>query len=185
MECLKNKTIQEYIDKSLNRYEQSIIRDHLIVCEKCRAKYEQFKKMEKLLINPVYKEPPAKIEKFVMNRLFSKIPTYSSIFVLISLSFVLLVSWVYIYFDFDNNSIIQAFKLTSNSYFNWITSIITFISNIFSSVYAIFKVLNKLFMIIFNVNIGTQLFGLIILSIFISVFYFVSRIVYKKLKEHN
>ncbi len=185
MECLKNKTIQEYIDKSLNRYEQSIIRDHLIVCEKCRAKYEQFKKMEKLLINPVYKEPPAKIEKFVMKRLFSKIPTYSSIFVLILLSFISLVSWVYIYFDFDNNSIIQAFKLTSNSYFNWITSIITFISNIFSSVYAIFKVLNKLFVIIFNVNIGTQLFGLIILSIFISVFYFVSRIVYKKLKEHN
>jgi predicted anti-sigma-YlaC factor YlaD len=71
MECLKNKTIQEYIDKSLNRVERSITRDHLIVCEKCRAKYEQYKKMEKLLINPVYKEPPAKIEKFVMNRLFS------------------------------------------------------------------------------------------------------------------
>jgi predicted anti-sigma-YlaC factor YlaD len=90
MECLKNKTIQEYIDKSLNRVERSITRDHLIVCEKCRAKYEQYKKMEKLLINPVYKEPPAKIEKFVMNRLFSKIPTYSSIFALIFLSFIFL-----------------------------------------------------------------------------------------------
>ena len=163
MECLLDEKIQHYIEKSLSSVEASRIRDHLIVCKKCQLKYKQYVQVENGLADPVYKNPPAQIVKNVMNKIVVKLPTYSSIFALIAASMVLLVSWIYIYFDFSNNSLIQALKLTSNSTSNWIGQVIKIISNIFSSVYSIYKSINKFFEIIFNVNIGIEIFGLSIL----------------------
>jgi len=163
MECLRDEKIQHYIEKSLSSVEVSRIRDHLIVCKTCQLKYQQYVQVENGLADPVYTEPPAQIVKNVMKKIVVKLPTYSSIFALITASMVLLVSWIYIYFDFSNNSLIQALKLTSNSTSNWIGQVIKIISNIFSSVYTIYKSINKFFEIIFNVNIGIEIFGFSVL----------------------
>lgn len=182
MECLTDTKIHEYIDGILKTVEKSIVRDHLIACEKCRIQYEMYEKVEKSLNDPVYIIPPSIIEKNVLKRLFPFIPSYSSIFALIAAGFFLLITSIYIYFDFSNNSIVQAFQMTSDNTSNWIGSIIKAISTIFSAVYAFFKAINKFFEIIFNVNIGVEIVCLMIMMLLMLGFYSISNILFKKVR---
>lgn len=179
MECLTDRKIQDYIEKQCSMVEQSMIRDHLIVCEKCRHRHRQYLMVETVLGDPDYVDPPKKIETQVMKRIYSRIPTLSSIISLIAASFVLLVSWVYIYFDFANNSLIQALRLTSDNTSNWIASIIKVISTVFSTVYAIYKTVNKFLDIIFNINIGIELFSFSVLILSVILFYAVYHLLFK------
>jgi predicted anti-sigma-YlaC factor YlaD len=183
MECLNNIKIQEYIDGNLNSVENAMVRDHLIVCESCNNQFESFQQLEKQLMEPVELIPPPRIEQNVLSYLFPKLPTYSSIAALIAASFVLMVTGIYIYFDFANNSIVQALQLTSNNTSTWLGSIITFISNIFSGVYTVFKAMNRFLDIIFQVNIGAELVGLTVLVLFSLLFYSIFRLAWKKLNN--
>jgi predicted anti-sigma-YlaC factor YlaD len=108
MECLTNTKIQDYIEGTLNSVESAMVRDHLIVCAACKKKYNEYELLEKHLLQPVEIIPPAIIERRVLRELFPLLPSYTSIFALVAASFVLLVTGIYIYFDFANNSIIQA-----------------------------------------------------------------------------
>ncbi len=185
MECLNETTIHEYIDGGLTAVEKSIVRDHLIVCEKCRLRHEALEKIENSLAEPVFITPPAVIERNVLNTLFPRIPSYSSVAALIAASFLLLVSSIYIYFDFANNSIVRAFQMTSSNTSNWIGSIIRAISTVFSAVYAVFKAANKMFEVIFNVNIGVEVVGLSVLILLMLGFYSVSQLMLKKIRGNN
>lgn len=183
MECLINTKIHEYIDGSLNSVESAMVRDHLIVCRTCKNMYENFEKLEKQLQRPVEIIPPAVIERNVLRILFPVLPTYSSILGLIAASFLLLVTSIYIYFDFANNSLIQAIQLASKDTFNLIGSIIETISTIFSAVYAVFKALNRFLNIIFDINLGVEIIGFTVFALFSLVFYSIYRVALKKLKN--
>jgi len=183
MECLNSFKIQEYIDGSLNSVENAMVRDHLILCESCRKTHQEYEKMEKFLLNPVEITPPPAIEYNVLKTLFPRIPTYSSIFTLIAASFLLLVTWIYIYFDFANNSIVKAFQLTSSNTSSWIGSIIKFISSTFSVTYTIFKVLNRALHIMFDINICVDMIGFIIFIMFSLMFYSVYKVAFNKFKH--
>lgn len=185
MECLNEEKIHEYIDGSLTAVERSIARDHLIVCNRCRVRYEAYQKIEKSLCEPVYYTPPPIIERNVLNLLFPRIPSYSSIAALIAASFLLMVSSIYIYFDFANNSIVQAFRMTSHNTSNWLGAVIRAISTVFSAVYAVFKAVNKLIEIIFSVNVGVEVVGLTVLLVLMLGFYSLSHLMLKKIKGSN
>jgi hypothetical protein len=185
MECLDNRKIHLFVEKGFTSVEQSIIRDHLIVCEKCRLQYEQYIKLEKYLNEPEYIEPPKVIEKYVLKKIYSKLPTYSSILTLIAASFIFLVSWIYIYFDFANNSILKAFHLTFNNTSNLFSSVIKTISSIFSSVYAVFKAINKFIAIIFDVHMGVEVISLSVLVLTILIIYAILQIVSRRSKRQD
>lgn len=185
MECLDHKKIQLYVEKSVASVEQSIIRDHLILCEKCRLRYEQYINMEKYLNEPEYVNPPRVIEKYVLKRIYSRIPTYSSILTLIGASFIFLISWIYIYFDFAHNSIVQALRLTFNNTSNLFSSVVKIISSIFSSVYAIFKAINKFIAVIFKINIGIEVFSFSILVLTVLFIYGVLQMVLRRSKSQK
>jgi hypothetical protein len=183
MECLTDTKIQEYVESGLNSVESAMVRDHLIVCNSCKAVHDRYEQLEKQLLQPVELIPPAVIERNVINYLFPRLPTYSSIIALIAASFVLLVTGIYVYFDFANNSIIQALQLTSTNTSNWIASIITFISNIFSGVYTVFKALNRFLDIVFNVNLGAEIIGLTVFVLFSLLFYSIFKLALKRIKN--
>lgn len=185
MACLHDTKMQQFLEDDLNAVEKSLFRDHLITCAKCRVKYQGYEKLEKSLSKPVYITPPPIIEKNVLKILFPCIPSYSSIFALIAASFLLLITSIYVYFDFANNSIVRAFQLSSHNTTNWIGSLIKDISTIFSAVYAIFKAINAFFEIIFQINIGMEIIGICVLMLLCLSFYSFSQLLFKKIKGNN
>jgi len=185
MACLADEKIQDYIEKNLGAVENSMVRDHLIVCESCKHKHDQFVRIESMLTDPVLMEVPLEIEKMVMKTLFSKLPTYTSIVTLVAASFMFFVTWIYVYFDFANNSLVQAFKMASNGTSKWIGSIIQFISVVFSSVYTVFKAINKFFAIVLNVHVGAELIGIFISILTLFMVYGALRMVSKRVKSQS
>jgi len=183
MECLTDIKIHQYAEGELNSVETSMVRDHLIVCQTCNAEYEFARLMENHLLEPVEIMPPAMIERNVINQLFPKLPTYSSVFAFIAAGFILLITSIYIYFDFANNSIVQALQMTSSTTSNWIGSIVSFIYATFSSVYAVFKVLNKFLAIIFQINLGAEIVGLTVFIMVSLIFYSIFKLALKKIKN--
>ncbi len=182
MVCLTDIKIQEYVEGTLNNVESAMARDHIIVCDRCKGVHDRYEKLEKFLLHPVEVVPPSIIERNVLNFLFPRLPSYSSIFALIAASFILLVTSIYIYFDFANNSLIRAFNLTSSNTSSWIGSIVRFISTAFSFVYASFKALNRLLSIIFNLNPGLALIGVSVILFCFLLFFFMLRAAYRKLR---
>lgn len=185
MECLANNKIQEYIDGTLNSVESAMVRDHLIVCDTCREVHEEYMVLEKQLMKPVEIPVPSVIERNVMNQLFPKLPTFSSIAAMIAAGLLMLIAWTYIYFDFANNSIIQAIRLTSDTTSNWIASVINIISSIFNTTYALFTALNRYLQILLNINLGAEVIGLTFFGLFSLAFYYLFRVAYKKLGNQS
>lgn len=185
MACLTDDKIQHYVEMELGNVERSLVRDHLIGCEKCSETCRRYETIQNALNEPVYQEVPLIVERYVMRKLFSPVPTYTSVLTFVAVSFIFLVSWIYIYFDFANNSLIQAFQITSSSTSKWVSSIIQFVSTVFSGVYTVIKALNKLFEIVFNVNIGIELFSLFMLVLTILFFYGVFQLLFKKNKNRH
>jgi hypothetical protein len=182
MECLTSTKIQDYIEGTLNSVESAMVRDHLIVCAACKKKYNEYEALEKHLLQPVEIIPPPIIERRVLRELFPTLPSFSSIFALIAASFVLLVTGIYIYFDFANNSIIQAIQLTSNTTSNWLASIIKVISTVFSTVYTVFEAMNRLLKLLLKINLGAEIIGLTVFILFTLLFYPILKVAFRKLK---
>jgi len=182
MECLTSTKIQDYIEGTLNSVESAMVRDHLIVCAACKRKYNEYEILEKHLLQPVEIIPPAIIERRVLRELFPLLPSYTSIFALVAASFVLLVTGIYIYFDFANNSIIQALQLTSNTTSNWLASVIKVISTVFSAVYTVFEAVNRVLTLLLKVNLGAEVIGLMVFVLFTLLFYPLLKLAFRKLK---
>jgi hypothetical protein len=182
MECLTNTKIQDYIEGTLNSVESAIVRDHLIICAACKKKYNEYELLEKHLLQPVEIIPPAIIERRVLRELFPLLPSYTSIFALVAASFVLLVTGIYIYFDFANNSLIQAIQLTSNTTSNWLASVIKVISAVFSGVYTVFEAVNRVLKLLLKINLGAEVIGLTVFVLFTLLFYPIFKLAFRKLK---
>jgi predicted anti-sigma-YlaC factor YlaD len=184
MECLTNTKIHDYIDGHLNSVESAMTRDHLIVCPTCKREYGYYETLEKHLVHPVEILPPPVIERRVLRELFPRLPSYSSVAALLAASFVLLVTGIYIYFDFANNSIVQALQLTSNTTSDWVASLIKMTSTIFSAVYTVFDALNRMLTLLLKVNLGAEILGLTIFILFSLLFYPLLKMAFRKLKGH-
>ncbi len=157
MECPRNETLTLYLEGALNPLEAAMIRDHLIDCAGCRSRLRQYQLLESSLVNPPMIPPPACIEKSVMRKLFPVLPTYGSVFAFVTASFLLLITWVYVYFDFANNSLVQAMQITSNRLFRFAGQLIQAISTVFSAVYASFRAISKLVSAVVNVQLHTEI----------------------------
>jgi len=164
MECPPNETLARYSEKSLNTVESALVRDHLIHCEACRGRVNEFNAVDEGLSRPRMLTPPLEIEKSVLRRLFPVLPTYGAVFAFVAASLLLLITWIYVYFDFANNSLIQAMQVTSNRLFRLMGGLIQGISTIFSGVYAGFKAISKLLSALTNINLPGEI---ILLGIFI------------------
>ena len=167
MECPPNETLARFSEKTLNTVESALIRDHLIHCMDCRRRVNEFAAVDRSLSQPRMLTPPPVIEKSVMRRLFPVLPTYGAVFAFVIASLLLLVTWIYIYFDFANNSLIQAMQVTSNRLFRLMGGLIQGISTVFSGVYAGFKAISKLLSALIHVNLQGEvvLLGFIFLAV--------------------
>lgn len=183
MECLNDVKIQEYLDHGLSPLEHSMVRDHLIGCPECTQKLETYKKIENILEKPEMVSPPEEVQRFVMARLFPALPKFSSILTLIVVSFVSLISAIYIYFDFANNSIVEALRVTSNNTSNWVVTIVKTISAVFSGIYTLFKALNGVVEAIFKVNIGVEVLASFFTILGILFFYSMYKFLFKRVRE--
>jgi len=163
MKCPHNEKLALYIEGDLSPIESAIIRDHLIHCDGCRLRLRQFQGVEESLSQPPMRIPPPIIEKSVMRRLFPILPTYGSVFAFLAVSFFLLVTWIYVYFDFANNSLIQAMQVTSHRLFRFFGGILQGISTVFSGAYTGFKALSKLLSAVVNVQIHGEILLLLLL----------------------
>ena len=179
MECLSNHKIAHYVEGSLSQVEMSMIRDHLLHCDRCRRLSECFIQLEENLSQPVLESPPTCIEKNVMHRLFPVLPSYSAVAALVLASFLLLVSWIYIYFDFAHNSLIQAMQMTSNRVFGFMGGIIQGISTIFSGIYAAFRAISKFLSVFLNLNIDGELVLLFVVMMTGLPVYFLYRFIHQ------
>ena len=184
MECLTSTKIHGYIEGNLNSVESAMVRDHLIVCSACKREYGYYETLEKHLVQPVELIPPPIIEGRVLRELFPRLPSYSSVIALIAASFVLLVTGIYIYFDFANNSIVQAIQLTSSTTSDWLASLIKMISTVFSAVYTVFDALSRMVKLLFKINLGAEILGLAIFILFSLLFYPLLKTAFGKLKRH-
>jgi hypothetical protein len=154
MACLSDNKIQAYLDGEIKSIEQALIRDHLLVCPDCRRTADSYTELHKILAQPVTSEPPAWLIPQIMKRIYPEIPRYTSIAALIAASFIFFVTWIYIYFDFSRNSLIQALQLTADSTSGWLVNSIKGISAIYNSVQAAFKACNAFLNMLLNIRLG-------------------------------
>jgi predicted anti-sigma-YlaC factor YlaD len=154
MACLPDDKILAYLEGECRSIEQSLIRDHLLICPNCRHTADSYAELQKILAQPVTSELPAWLVPQVMKRIYPEIPKYTSIAALIAASFIFFVTWIYIYFDFSRNSLIQALQLTAKGTSGWLVTIIKGISTIYNSVQAAFKACNAFLNILLNIRLG-------------------------------
>jgi predicted anti-sigma-YlaC factor YlaD len=154
MVCLPDNKILSYLDEEIKSIEQALIRDHLLVCQRCRLTAESYTKLHKILAQPPTNEPPAWLIPQIMKRIYPEVPKYTSIAALIAASFIFFVTWIYIYFDFSSNSLVQALQLTADSTSGWLVNIIKGISTIYNSVQAAFKACNAFLSMLLNIRLG-------------------------------
>lgn len=185
MKCLDNEKILGYMEKSLNSVDYSLSRDHILSCEKCRETLKSYEFLENVLKEPELTKPPEEIEQYVMRRLFPRISHIASLITLIAASFMLLIVGIYVYFDFANDSMIQAFHLTKDQATSVISSAVKFISVIFSGLFAIFKAVNTLLEVMLNVRIGVEVTGLIFAFILMILSYLIYTKLFLKIKDSS
>ncbi len=184
-DCLRDKEILKYVDGDLNPIEYSKIRDHLLLCNSCKKRYDELITIEKYLKEPVEIEMPESIAKNVMRKISAKIPL-PSLIALITATFVFIISWIYIYFDFSSNSIFQIVQTSSKGLLGWIGGIVKVIAFIFEFIYAIFITINSLFYAIFKIKPGVEIIGFIFISIgFLMIHYLIKILKLTKLKPEK
>lgn len=183
MKCLNNEQIIGYMEKSMKGVEFSMARDHILSCDSCRESLAHFELIEKNLDTPEMMEPPAVIQQYVMKKLFPKFSHVASLITLIAASFMLMIAGIYIYFDFANDSMIRAFQLTRDHATSVISSIVKFVSVIFSGLMTMFKAVNSLLEAVLNIRIGVEVTGMIFAFILIFLSYLIYNKLFLKLKK--
>ncbi len=173
MACLTKSKLIEYIDGETGSIESSMIRDHLLMCDKCSEEHRKLVRLEKLLREPEMVIPPEKIISGVMRRVRRRVPTYTSVAVMIAMSMVLFATWIYIYLDFANNSLVHSLSHSSGSLGNILSGGISIISTIFAYVYSIFTAIDKMMNMMLNVSPGVNVIGASLISISLVISYFV------------
>jgi len=139
MACLPDHKILDYLDGEGKSIEQAMIRDHLLVCPACRRTTDRYMELQQILSQPPAVEPPAGLIPQIMKKLYPQTPRYTSIAALIAASFIFFVTWIYIYFDFSSNSLIQALRLTTDGTSGWLANIIKAITAVYNGAQAATK----------------------------------------------
>lgn len=183
MECLPEERLQDYLEGGLNTMESSLIRDHLLVCPGCGARQKTYLKINKHLQHPPLLNPPDSIITHVLRTLYPGTSFYFSVLALIAASFAFLVTWIYIYFDFSNSSLIQALKLTSKSTSGWIANLIKVISSVFSMVYASFKAIHSFVNYLLRIELGPEIVRGVVFTLSMIFLYSLIHLFSRKFKE--
>ena len=165
MACLSNETLIAYNEGSLGAIESAQARDHLLLCADCRRAAAQFRLLDSILAEPVLHDPPGRIVPQVMERLFPALPRWTSIGAMIAASFVFLVTWIYIYFDFSRSSLVQALRLTTDGASGWLAGAIRAITTVYESAQAVAKALNAMLRALLPTPLGTAVAALAFLSL--------------------
>ncbi len=174
MACLSDAILIAYNEGSLGSIEAAQARDHLLLCPDCRRSATAFRLLDTILSEPALHTPPARLVPQVMSRLFPAASRVTSIAAVIAASFVFLVSWIYIYFDFSSSSLIQALRLTADGTSNWLADVIKGITAIYNGAQAATKAFGALLRILLPTPLGTlvavaallALTGLLALTLF-------------------
>ncbi len=185
MACLTDERVQEYLEGGLTAIEAARVRDHLLTCTACQALARRYQKLNTQLQFPALREPPETIIQNVMRRLYPEFPLASSIAALIAASFLFLVSWIYIYFDFDHNSLVKALQLTSQRTSTWLSGTIKVISAVFSVTYGSFKAINAFLRAFLKINLGTEIVAGLFLTLSLLFFYSLIHFYGRKLKARK
>ncbi len=164
MACLSNETLIAYNEDSLGAIEASQARDHLLLCPDCRRSAATFRALDSILATPSLHTPPARLIPQVMARLYPALPRVTSIAAMIAASTVFLITWIYIYFDFSRNSLVQALRLTADGTSGWLAGVIKAISAVYSGAQAAVKAGNALLNILLPVPLGTAVFATALLA---------------------
>jgi len=180
MACLPDQKILDYLDGEIKSIEHSLVRDHLLVCSRCRQTADRYTELQKILAQPVHAEPPAWLVPQIMKRIYADTPRYTSIAALIAASFIFFVTWIYIYFDFSRSSLVQALRLTANSTSGWLVNIIKAISAIYTSVQATFKACRAFLEMLLHVRLGFPLVIAFVLAFSALLLFVTTRLLLKK-----
>jgi anti-sigma factor RsiW len=180
MACLPEHKILDYLDGEIKSIEQSLIRDHLLVCPGCRQTAARYEELQKVLAQPTDIEPPAWLVPKIMKMIYPEIPRYTSIAALIAASFAFFVSWIYIYFDFSRSSLIRALQLTTDSTSSWLASVIKAISATYASVQAVFKACQAFLAMLLNVHPGAAMTTAFVLAVAGLLLFIALRLLLKK-----
>lgn len=131
MACLSDETLIACNEGSLGAIEAARARDHLLLCPECRRAAAAFRLLDQVLSEPVLHEPPPSLAPRVMERLFPALPRLTSIAAAVAASAVLLITWIYVYFDFSSSSLVQALRLTTDGTSGWLAGIIKGITAVY------------------------------------------------------
>jgi anti-sigma factor RsiW len=165
MACLSNETLIAYNEGSLGAIETAQARDHLLLCPDCRRAAAAFRALDMILAKPALHTPPARLIPQVMARLYPALPRFTSIAALIAASAVFLISWIYIYFDFSRNSLVQALRLTADGTSGWLVGVIKAISAVYAGAQAAFKAGSALLNILLPFPLGTAVIASTLLAV--------------------
>lgn len=171
MACLSNETLIAYNEGSLAAIEAAQARDHLLLCADCRRSAAAFRLLDAILAKPTLHNPPERLVPQVMARLYPATARVTSIVAVIAASFVFLVSWIYIYFDFSSSSLIQALRLTTDSTSGWLAGVVKGITAVYNGAQAAAKAASALVRILLPAPLDTAiaLFVLLALSVLLAV----------------
>jgi len=165
MACLSDETLIAYNEGSLGAIESSQARDHLLLCPYCRRSAAAFRALDMILSTPTLHTPPARLIPQVISRLYPAAARITSIAAVIAASFVFLVSWIYIYFDFSGSSLIQALRLTASGTSSWLADVIKGISAIYDGAQAVSKALGALLRFLLPAPLGAIAAGIAIFAL--------------------
>ncbi len=180
MACYNAEQIQQYLDGELHPIAQGIVRDHLLGCAECRLQADRLAIIGKTLQAPPLREPPEAIIRNVLKRLYPELPRISSIAAMIAASFAFLLTWIFFYFDFANNSLVRALKMMSQSTADWIATSIKAVSALFTYIYASFKTIRAFLQILLQTNTSIELVISAILATSLLSIFLIYRLVFRK-----
>lgn len=164
MECPNHDRLIEYNGDGLTSVERMIIREHLVVCPRCRALIADYKSMDNALREPVMMEPPKDLERKVMRSLFPYTPSKFSLSVLWVFSFALFITLLVVMFDISNNGVLKALQLSSSETTSFLGSLIRLVTSSFKIIYAIYKIMDA-FIRVLTFGLMSFEFFLLVLSI--------------------
>ena len=164
MACLSNETLIAYNEDGLGAIEAAQARDHLLLCPDCRRSAAAFRALDSILATPSLHTPPARLVPQVMARLYPALPRVTSIAALIAASAVFLITWIYIYFDFSRNSLVQALRLTADGTSGWLAGVVKAISAVYSGAQASVKAGRALLNFLLPLPLGTAVIAFTLFS---------------------
>ena len=154
MACLSDATLIACNEGSLGAIEAAQARDHLLLCADCRRSAAAFRALDMILEKPALHTPPARLIPQVMERIYPSLPRITSIAAMIAASAVFFITWIYVYFDFSGNSLVQALRLASDDTSGGLAGVIKAVTTVYNGAQAAAKAASALLRILLPTPLG-------------------------------